>query len=177
MRRRGVYDSDAVDRDDEDPFRPGERGRGSRSLVDWTNVSHALVPVAVRDRAIRVSVETDRETATPGEPVGIRVELFNRLPFPIVLRTLSSVRWHWAVDDLLEASHVADHDGGAPALLRFDRRERKTFERVWSGSFRERENQWVAADPGDHEVSAWVNVDDAAGRGLHASTTVHVEEP
>lgn len=178
MRRGGVYDSDAVSRDDEDPFRPGEREDRDRSWVDWSNVSHALMPTRLRTWAIDVSVRTDRDTAAPGEEVGVRVELANRLPFPVVLRTRSPVRWFWAVDDVPSASHVADADpDGGPALLRFARRERKVFDRRWFGRFQETESRWSLAEAGDHEITAWINVGDATGRGLAASTTVRLEEP
>lgn len=176
MGRRRIYDSDAIDRDDDDPFRPGEQDTARRSFIDWTNFSHALMPVALRNRAIRVDVRTSRETIEPGERVDIRIELFNRLPFPVVLRTRSAERWIWSIDGHPEASHVRDAaPDGRTSLFEFGRRERKVFRRRWSGRFRTAEDSWELASPGEYEITAAVNVDGADRRGLEATTVVSVE--
>lgn len=174
---RRIYESDAVVRDDS-PHTPRERedGTGSRrGHVDWGNVSHALLPVRVRDWAIGVAVETDRERYAPGDPVGVRVRLRNRLPAPVRLRTASPIRWQWAVDGVASASRVERRPPDRPAALSFERSERKTFTRTWHQSIRESEREWVPVGPGEYTVSAWINVPDPAGRGLRAETTVEIE--
>jgi len=174
---RRIYDSDAVVRDD-DPHTPRERdeGRGSRSHVDWGNLSHALMPVRLRHLAVDVSVTTDRASIAPGDPVDVEVRLRNRLPFPVRLRTASPVLWKWAVDGVVEASEY--DEGPAPegtGVLSFGRSETKTFHRRWTGHVRRSERTWEPVEAGEHTVAAWVNVDDPAARGLRADTTVTVE--
>lgn len=172
---RRIYESDAVVRDDS-PHTPRERDGGASSgHVNWGNVSHAFMPVRVRDWAVTVDVETDRERYAVGEPVGVRVRLRNRLPAPVRLRTVSPVCWQWAVDDVVEASLVERDPPDSRGTLSFDRGERKTFRRTWHQSIRETEREWVPVDPGEHTITAWVNVADPERRGLAATTTVDIE--
>lgn len=172
---RRIYESDAVVRDDS-PHTPRERDDdASRAHVNWGNVSHAFMPVRVRDWAVTVDVETDRERYAVGEPVGVRVRLRNRLPAPVRLRTRSPVLWEWAVDDAAGASLVERETPDRRGALSFERGEQKTFTRTWNQSIREAEREWVPVDPGEHTVSAWVNVDDPVGRGLAAETTIEIE--
>lgn len=175
---RDVHETDAVHRDEDDPFIPrdGRSGRRrSRSAFDWGNVSHALMPTALRDRAIAVSVQTNKRRYRREEPVLFRVTLENRIPFPVALKTASPVLWSWAVDGVEQASHLVDEPPAEPGLLRFRRSERKTFERRWPQRIRDRQGRWNPVDPGEYELTAWVNVDGATGRGLAAGTTVEVE--
>lgn len=172
---RRIYESDALVRDDH-PHTPSDRDEGSRSTIDWSAASHALMPVWLRDRAVSVTVETDREVYRPDEPVGVRVQLYNRLPFPVRLRTRSPVLWQWSVDDLPEASHVERSPPTRAGALSFARGERKTFTRTWDQSVRVSEREWEPIAPGEHTVAAWVNVDDANARGLYAETTVRIED-
>lgn len=181
---RRIYESDALRRGDA-PHEPadGDGGRGERitgnrhrSSVDWAAASHALVPTALRDRAIEVSVETDRDAYAPGDPVSIRVRMRNRLPVPIALRTPTPVRWAWSVDGVRGASHVDECDPPArPALFAFHRGETKTFARTWRQAFRTDEREWEAAEPGVHEIAAFVDVADPESRGLFASVDVEIE--
>lgn len=175
---RDVHDTDAVQRDEDDPFVPRDdrrRGRRSRSAFDWGNVSHALMPTALRDRAISVSVQTNKRRYSREEPVIFRVTLANRIPFPVALKTASPVLWHWAVDGVERASRLPDEPPDEPGLLRFSRSERKTFERRWPQRIRDRQGRWKSVDSGDYELTAWVNVDEATGRGLADATTITVE--
>lgn len=175
---RDVLETDAVRRDDEDPFVPGsggDRGRRSRSAFDWRNVSHALMPRALRDRAISVSVQTDKSRYDREETVLFRVTLRNRIPFPVAVKTRSPVLWNWAVDGVEQATHLPEDPPDEPGLLRFSRSERKTFERRWPQRIQDREGRWKAVDGGEYGISAWINVDDAAGRGLTDQTTITVE--
>lgn len=173
---RRIYESEALSRDDDSPFVPGEEeeGRNYRS-INWDNASHALVPRWVRPLAIDVSIETNRNRYAPEEPVGFRVEFRNRLPIPISLSTLSPVRWTWALDGIEEASHVERAVPDEGATFRFDRAERKQFSRRWSQRFRESKSEWSLAEPGEHSVSVQVNTSRGAER-LSDSTTFVIEK-
>lgn len=173
---RDVHDTDAVRRDDDDPFVPREDDgrRRSRSAFDWPNVSHALMPTSLRDRAISVSVETDKREYALEEPVHFRVTLANRIPFPVAVRTTSPVLWTWAVDGAEQASRLDERSPDEPGLLRFSRSERKRFERRWSQRIQDEEGRWIPVQRGEYELTARINVDDADGRGLADRTTVRI---
>lgn len=173
---RRIYESRALERDDDDPFAPAETGEGRRwRTVNWARFSHAFVPTALRDRAIAVSLETDRDTYAVGDPVHLQVTFRNRLPFPISIRTRSPVRWSWSVDGVREADRTADPAPDEATLFEFDRSERKTFRRTWHQRIREAGGEWAAVPRGEYALAAWVNVDGADERGLRTETTVTVE--
>lgn len=173
---RRIYESEALSRDDDNPFVPGEEGEGRQyRSINWENASHALVPRWVRPWAIDVSIETNRERYAPDEPVGFRVEFRNRLPIPISLSTRTPVRWTWAMDGIEEASHVQQPVPDEGATFRFDRAERKRFSRQWSQRFRMSKSEWALAEPGEHTVSVQVNTDRGAER-LSDSATFVIEE-
>lgn len=175
---RDVFDTDAVRRDDSDPFVPGDegsRGRRTRSAFDWRNVSHALMPTSLRDRAISVSLRTNKRHYELEEPVIFRVTLANRIPFPVSLRTNSPVLWIWTVDGVERATHLTEGSPDEPGLLRFARSERKTFDRRWTQRIQSLEGRWRPVDRGEYELSARINVDDAADRGLADETTITIE--
>ncbi|WP_435062357.1 hypothetical protein [Halobaculum sp. EA56] len=171
---RRIYESEALRRDDDDPFSPNESEEGRGSHVNWANVSHALFPSRLRARAIAVDVETDKDRYAPDEPVRFRATFRNRLPMPVSLVTETPVRWSWAVDGLVEASEV--YEPPEPRRTRFDfrRSERKRFERRWPQRIREREDEWRAAAPGEHTLSVRIGAVDGAEH-LVAETTFTVE--
>ena len=142
------------------------------STVDWTNLSHALLPTMVRRRAIEVHLETDRTVYAADDTVRFRVVFRNRLPVPVVLRVESPVPWSWAVDGVERASRVADSLPTGPTRFGFGRRERKTFAREWHQRIRVGEREWTPVDAGDHTLRAWVTDRD---RSLAAETTVRIE--
>lgn len=173
---RRIYESGALEYDDEDPHAPkrtGDDDPGART-IDWDAASHALLPQWLRRWAVDVAVETDREVYGVDEPVNFEVRFVNRIPFPISIPTDSPVRWTWSIDGLDEASHVADHPERA-ALLRFGRRERKVFRRNWPQRFRLSASEWEEADRGEHTLAVQVNAPDAAGKGLVAETSFRIE--
>lgn len=173
---RRIYESRALEYDDEDPHAPKRRGDddpGPRT-VDWEAASHALLPGRVRSWAVDVDVETDRSVYGVDDPVRFEVRFANRLPFPVTLRTTSPVPWTWSVDGLPEASHVDDHPEES-GLFRFGRSERKVFRRNWRQRIQTTPSRWEAADRGEHTLGVTVNVPGAAGRGLQAETTFRLE--
>lgn len=176
---RRIYESGALRRGD-DPHEPtgeGDEIAGNRhtSMLNWSGVSRLLAPSALRDRAIAVGVETDRETYAPGEPVSIRVRMRNRLPFPIALRTPTPVRWDWSVDGVRRASRVDDCDPPDRAEhLTFARSETKAFARTWRQTIRTADGEWTEVEEGSYEIAAFVNVEDPAARGLRATTEIEI---
>lgn len=172
---RRIYESEALRRDDDDPFSPKEdaKEREHRS-INWDNFSHALFPLSWRRRAIAVEIETDQDVYATDQPVGFTVTLRNRLPFPVSIPTTSPVNWTWAVDGVDEANHVVERpsDGG---LLQFRRSERKTFHRRWYQRFRESDEEWTPALPGEYTLSARLTVESPEATGLRAETTVRIE--
>lgn len=173
---RRIYESRALEYDDEDPHAPKRRGDadpGPRT-IDWEAASHALLPDRVRTWAVDVDVQTDRAVYGVDDPVRFEVRFSNRLPLPVTLRTTSPVPWTWSVDGLEEASHVTDHPEEA-GLFRFGRSERKVFRRNWRQRIRMNASRWEAADRGEHTLGVRLNVPGAAGKGLSTETTFRLE--
>lgn len=174
---RKIYESRAIERDSDDPFTPNETDDDERRwrTINWAAFSHALLPVALRDRAISVDIDTDQETYAPGEPVRFAVTLRNHLPFPISITTRSPLRWLWSVDGIREGNHDPTPVPDDPARLDFHRGERKTFQRRWHQRIRDTDGTWEPVGRGEYRLRAGVDVDDADGRGLAAETTVRIE--
>lgn len=176
---RRIYESQAVERDDEDQFTPGEReevhGPQAMRTVPGNFLSRLLVPNAVRYRAISVDVSTPREEFPEGSTIPFRVTMKNTMPFPVEIPVLSPILWSWEVDGVTEASHVSLHDPPAEIRgFRFDRGERKQFRQRWDQLFQVSDSEWEAADTGEHTIAAGVNVEDPNGKGLYAETTVRI---
>jgi hypothetical protein len=172
---RRLYESEAVERDDEDVFVPRSTSKKGRSTLDWDKLSHALLPMSLRLQAITVAIETGADASEPGESVPFRVSMHNRYPIPVVLRTPTPVRWTWALDGVERASHVSPGEPPERAtLFSFAGRETKTFERTWSGKIRRTEAEWETPEPGEHTLAAWIDVEDPEGGGLRAETTVEL---
>lgn len=173
--RKDVYESEAVERDDDDPFVPRGSEEGRSRTINWDAFSHAFMPVFLRNRAIEVSVRTDKSAYEVDETVRFRVKLRNRIPFPVLLRTASPVMWRWAIDGLQKASKVPEPDPPREKhLLRFHRSETKTFTRRWSQQIQVEADRWEAVEPGEYTLSAWINVPDAEKRTLYAETPVEI---
>jgi len=175
---RRIYDSGALDRDDEDPFRPGTRDddrtpQAARSLPMKT-LSDALAPTWLRHRAISVSVTSPAEAYAVGDPVPFTVEMKNALPVPISVPTRSPRLWSWAVDGYPEGSHVPETPSRDTGVLEFDRGEWKAFGRTWHGLFQVEGAEWVAPDPGEYTISAAINVEAPVESGVHDETTVEI---
>lgn len=184
---RRIYESDALHRDEDDPHSPSELEREepkptitanqNPSFLNWARASHALLPVALRNRAIDVAVETDREVYAPDEPVRIRVRFRNRVPFPIALRTPTRRQWDWSVGGFPRGAHEEFEPVPADAsLLEFYRSETKTFARTWHQRFRTADDRWEVADPGTYEVAAFVAVETPDRRGLRAATDIELTD-
>ncbi len=173
---RRIYESDALHRDDTDAFSPREEEMartGTRS-INWGAASHALMPNAVRRRAIEVTVETDKDVYRRDEEVLIRVMFRNKLPLPVSLPVPTQLRWTWSVGGVEAASAVGERVPQEPALFRFERGQRRVFHRQWSQRIREDDQTWTPAEPGDHEIVAWIATDPVRD-DLRAQTTIRIE--
>lgn len=175
---RRIYDSRALDRADDDPYRPNERDvrekpRAARN-VPVQALSDALVPTWLRYRAVSVSVSTPEPSYPPLTAVPITVTMKNTSPFPVTIRTRSPVVWTWHVDGYPEASHVQTAEPSRSGEFQFDRGERKRFTRRWDQLFRISDSEWVECAPGEYTVGAAINVPDAEENGLADETTVRI---
>lgn len=165
---RRIYESSAIQRDDDDSFAPNERDvdvepQAMRS-IDGDLLSRHLIPYWLRYRAIGVDVDTQREEYAQGEPISFAITMWNRFPFPITVPTVSRIPWTWSVDGLTEASEVpANHAPEEKHGFRFNRGERKRFTRTWQQSFRVAPRNWERAEPGEYTIRAGLNVGDATG--------------
>ena len=176
---RRIYESDALDRDDDDPFSPGEREDRARPTamrsLPAERLSRYLLPHRLRCRAVDVSVSTPQDAYPRGEPVPFLVEMHNALPFPVSLRTRSPLLWSWSVDGHREADRTAEEPGGEERRLAFQRGERKRFRRRWNGLFRVSETEWEEPRRGEYTLSAAINVDGGARSAVTDATTVRIE--
>lgn len=176
---RRIYESDAIQRDDE-PFTPNEESRRSfkPQAMRWVNatlLSQLLVPQWVRQRAISVKISTPQSSYPSGHPIPFTVTMRNSMPFPVTIPTNSPLLWTWNVDGVQEASHVPLRDEPEePGGIRFDRGSRKQFIKRWSGLFRVTDREWEPAEPGEYTIGAGLNVEGAAEKGLYDETTVRI---
>jgi len=163
--------TDALARDDDHPNTPPAPAT-TRSF-DAAAASHALLPRSVRRRALVVGCGTDHDTYAPDQPVRLRVTVRNRLPLPLRLRTTAPVPWTWSVDGVDRASEV-DALPDDPGTFRVARRGTKTFRATWYQRVRVADDEWVAADPGEHTFRVRLLVADPTDR-LTATTTARIE--
>ena len=171
---RRIYESSALSRDDDDPFSPRDDGDDENRSINPVAASHALLPKAVRRRAVDVSVTTDRTEYTPGEPVAFRVRFRNRLPIPVSIPVSSPVPWHWAVDGRVSARSTPPDEPDEESLFTFGRSERKTFTRTWSQSWRVDERRWEPVEAGEYELSVAINTAIGGERFLTDATRIEI---
>lgn len=176
---RRIYDSDALDRDDDEPFQPNERRRRTKPRASRTlpakYLSDLLVPQRLRHRAISVSVSTPQPSYEAGTGIPFEISMHNSLPVPVTLPARSPLLWYWHVDGHREASHVPEEPSGESEPFEFDRGETKRFRRTWSGSFQTTPSEWEKPGRGEYTIGVEINVADAEEKGLTDRTTVRIE--
>lgn len=176
---RRIYESSALDRDDDDPHRPNTRERETKPRAARTLPAATLSKHLVPDRLVRAGLSIDLSVPDrifdSGEMVPLHVELRNALPFPVVVRTVHPVLWTWHVDGYREASKTPEPLPDRPGEFVFDRGERKRFTRRWHGSVRQSSTEWTEATTGEHTIGAELAVADAAADGLSDEVTVRIE--
>jgi hypothetical protein len=135
-----------------------------------------LLPRRLVRGALAVSVETDRDSYGPGDPVKIRTTIRNRYPVPVEIGTASRRRWGWSVDGLLEASDEPRRDPGGTAGFSFRARERKTITWTWDGRVKHVDSdgtaRWEPLSPGEHQIRVYVAT---ANEKPAAATTIRIE--
>lgn len=168
-----------MDRDDENPFQPNESDERPEPQVSRripsAKLSRWLLPQWLHDRAITVRVTTPQSVYQRGDAVPVVVRMKNSLPVPVTVQTRSPLPWNWYVDGHPEASHVPEEPPAEPGQFTFDRGERKTFRREWNGTFRVSDDRWEDAAPGEHTISAALDVERPAERSLADETTIRIE--
>lgn len=179
---RRIYESGAIDRNNEEPFHPNERDTNDEPqamrTIPSTYLSRLLVPHRIRNWAISVSVDTPRDEFTTDEQISFAVTMKNKLPIPVTLPVRSPIPWIWEVDGLTEASRVEirnppDEERG----FRFSRGERRTQYRQWDGMIRISRSEWEPAEIGEHTIGAGINIDGAKDKGLYDETTINIVRP
>jgi len=176
---RRIYDSDAIDRDDDEPFKPRERDRDhepqSFRYVNASVWSDRLVPHRLRRRAVSVRVSTPDETFDGESDIPFVVTMKNSLPIPLTLKTRSPLVWTWSIDGFRNASRVPGQQPPEEvSRFRFDRGETKEFRKSWSGMFRVSEREWEPAGPGEYTLSVAINTDGAEAADLTDETTIRI---
>lgn len=177
---RRIYESDAVARDDDEPFQPGERRpdydpQSFRSITSATWADR-LLPNRVGRWAITVALSVPDRTFTQGDAVPFEVTMRNRLPVPVSITTRTPVRWTWSVDGHTEAARIPLYDPPDESRsLDFERGETKEFRRSWSGRFQVTKREWEPAGPGSYDLTVAINTANAASAGLSAERTVTIE--
>jgi hypothetical protein len=154
---------------------------GDRSGMDDTSRSVAdlvggFVPQLLARRAIAVDVETDAREYDRGDTVEIHITFRNRLPVPVTVETPRRRLWGWAVDGELAASDERAYTRRQRGEFAFASREAKEMTREWDGRFERtgETTEYPLADPGEHEISAFVALDSKRRPG--ASTTIRLRE-
>ncbi len=176
---RRIYESDALERDDEEPLAPRERQRETKPQsfrsISGSAWSDRLLPHRVRRWAVTVDLTAPDGPIGQGEDVPFQLTLKNRLPMPVTIRTNSPRLWAWTVDGAQSASHVSlEKPPTETNKLKLDRGERRRIRRTWSGMFRVSKREWEHAERGEHTIRAAVNVSDPEAANLTDETTVYI---
>lgn len=159
---RRIYESNALRRET-GPFTPNEgpdRKKGP-SLPDTneTGILDKLVPGAIRRRAITIDVTTPRDVYSPNETIPFHVELRNRMPFGVSVRTPTPLLWTWEINDVPRAAYIQLDDPPSDSRRHaFSSDERKRFVKRWPQRFRVSKSEWERAEPGTHTIRATVNL-------------------
>ena len=174
---RRIYESDALERDDDEPLSPRERERETKPQsfrsISGSAWSDRLLPHSVRRWAVVVDLSAPDQPIAEGEDVPFQFTLKNRLPIPVTIETASPRLWTWTVDGVQSASHVSlENPPTKTNKLKLDRGERREIRRNWSGMFRVSKREWEPAERGEHTIRAAINVADPDGDNLADETTV-----
>lgn len=176
---RRIYESDALERDDEEPLAPRERQRETKPQsfrsISGSAWSDRLLPHRVRRWAVTVDLTAPNQSIGQGEDIPFQFTLKNRLPMPVTIRTDSPRLWTWTVDGVQSASHVSlERPPAETNKLKLDRGERRRIRRNWSGMFRVSKREWEQAERGEHTLRAAINVADPEADNLTDETTVYI---
>lgn len=121
-----------------------------------------VVPDRLARWAVTLTLTVPDGPYDVGDPVPFTVTIHNRLPVPVSVATPRLRLWAWAVDGQVEATDEATFASDTEGELTLDGRETKRLVREWNGRFERTgagpngRSEWVLADPGVHELSAFV---------------------
>lgn len=182
MKKRRIYDSEALRRDEDDPGSPSPREERRQNYrphpllhVPVGAISDYLLPMWARCRSISVNVSTYKNEYPIGSTVPFTVTMKNTMPFRVSIPTQSPIRWNWDIDGHIEGSEVQQYDPpDRMEKLTFDRGERKVMEQRWNGLFKVSDTEWEDPLPGEHSIGAGINVADPEGSGLYDETTIEL---
>lgn len=157
--------SDWTDRGDDDSDRFGL----DETENELTDLLGRFVPQWLAQRAVSVSVSVPRREFSVGEPVPFTVEIRNRLPVPVTVRTPTRRLWGWEVDGELAASDESTYAGENAGQFALEGGDALRIEREWSGRFkrtggRGERTEHVLPDRGVHELAAFVATSDPQPR-------------
>ena len=135
-----------------------------------------LVPAAVAERGIELSVTTDAPSYSRGEPIEITVTIRNRLPAPVVITTADRRVWSWSVDGLDEGSDEDRYIESVPNSIEFGPRERRQFVERWDGLIRRTGavDRWLPLHRTEHRIRAWLRTN-ATGQVIDDEVEFTVE--
>jgi hypothetical protein len=128
---------------------------------ELTELLGRFVPQWVAQRVIAVSVSVPDREFSVGDPVPFTVEIKNRLPVPVTVRTPTRRLWGWKVDGELGASDESTYAGDTASQFALEGSDHLRIEREWSGRFKRTgrdgdRTEYVLAEPGVHEITAFV---------------------
>ena len=175
---RRIYESDALSRDEDDPFQPNEREQSTAPAASRTlpakTLSRLLIPNWLLYRGLSVSVATPRSVYETDDVIPISVTIENPFPFPVSVTAESSLLWRWAIDGVEGASYTDGTDETDSRVFGFGRGETKRFTRRWRQMFQVTETEWEPADSGEHTITAALNVSAPDDRGVRDETTIQI---
>jgi hypothetical protein len=133
----------------------------SRDLNLFTRGLSGFVPKPVANRAVSISVETDKEQYDGDEVAEITIRIHNRLPLPVEIVTTGRRIWGWRVDGLLSASDEKLYERSDPRGFSIQARETLTIQREWDFRFKREgtPTRWERAERGEHEIEAFLATD------------------
>lgn len=157
--------SDWTDRGDGD----GDRLGLDQTENELTELLGRFVPQWLAQRAVDVDVTVPAREFRVGDPVPFTVEIRNRLPVPVTVRTPTRRLWGWAVDGELAASDEHTYAGDTAGEFSLEGGDVLRIEREWSGRLKRtgrpgERTEHVLPDRGVHELSAFVATSDPQPR-------------
>jgi hypothetical protein len=176
---RRIYESDALSRDDEKSFTPGERDDDPKPQafrsINASVWSDHFIPHRIRRWAVSVSLKTPKSTFDREEGIPFRFVVKNHLPMPVSLNTASPILWNWSVDGHNRATQVTIREiPEEQSKFKLDRGETIRFQKTWDQMFRIDEREWEPAGPGEHTLRAGINLNTTGDHNLNDELTVTV---
>lgn len=149
----------------------GSEGRSAGPIA-------SAIPTSVAVRLLTCSLECPTQIVV-GRPSRFRFHVKNRSPTGVALTMPTSRSWGWMVDDAPEAGTGRFDPPSVESTLVFGPRECRTFVGTWDGQIRGRDRGrdiWTPT-PGEHELVAYLALENWEHIGTSARETVRVVQP